>query len=131
MAARAVRFTLPGVPPVDDYKAEEASRQGLENRTTSRTRIAANRGDNAEEIVHEILREDEHFMNLRKAFWMKFGYEEDVARDLARDEVLTRMRSQVAVSEATIKEEEEEDAGTAKEKAPEKKSKKQKAKEAA
>lgn len=82
-----VRFTLPGCPPVDEAKAETANQTALMNRTSSRTRMAANRGDDAEEIALEIVREDSHFFELRKAFWMEKGYDEDYARDMARDEI--------------------------------------------
>jgi capsid protein len=102
---QAVRFTLPGCPPVDESKAEEANAKALENRTASRTRIAANRGDDAEEIVDEIIREDAYYFERRKAFWMKSGYEENVARDLVRDEILTRAKSSVAVAATEVEEE--------------------------
>lgn len=87
-----VRFTLPGCPPVDESKAETANMTALQNRTASRTRMAANRGDDAEEIAVEIVREDTHYFALRKAFWISCGYDDAMARDLARADIIDPKR---------------------------------------
>lgn len=82
-----VHFQLPGRPPVDESKAEKANTDALKNRTASRTRITADRGDDASEILEEIMREDKEYIEARKQMYVDVGVAEDEALRLAIEEV--------------------------------------------
>lgn len=84
----SVYFALPGRPPVDEFKAEQANELALTNRTASRTCIAAERGRDAEDIEDEIIREDQRFFEKRKQMWLELGFAEDQAKDFAREDVM-------------------------------------------
>jgi hypothetical protein len=84
---KAVRFMLPGRPPVDELKAENANELALRNRTTSRTRIVSERGSDAVEVDQEIMREDRNWFDLRKKFYLEIGMDDTLARDLALEDI--------------------------------------------
>lgn len=47
-------------PYVDPYRESQADKQELENKTITRTRIAARKGDDFEDVVDELAREEEY-----------------------------------------------------------------------
>jgi hypothetical protein len=80
-------FSLPGRPPVDELKAEKAIEQALKNRTTSRTRISAERGADVQDLEDEQIREDKRTIEKRTKLYTDAGFEKDLARDMAVEDV--------------------------------------------
>lgn len=96
----SVYFALPGRPPVDELKAEQANELALSNRTASRTCIAAERGRDAEDLEDEIIREDKRFFEKRKQMWTELGFEEEQAKAFAQEELLASKQKPAAPAEA-------------------------------
>ncbi|MEN6533264.1 MAG: phage portal protein [Bryobacteraceae bacterium] len=93
-----VGFQLPGRQPVDELKAEEANALAIKNRTASRGRICASVGTDADEIEREQIEEDRRYFDRRKKLYMDCGMDEEMARDLALEDM--RMSLQDKVSSA-------------------------------
>lgn len=85
--ARCVSFQLPGRPPVDELKSENANTAALRNRTASRTRICADKGDDWREIQQEQLKEDTEFLQARIKVYTDCGWDEKDAREYALEDL--------------------------------------------
>lgn len=89
----AVRFSMPGRPPVDEVKTETANEMALRNRTASRTRMTADRGADLEEIEDELIREDASYLKKREKMYADFGLDKKIAQDLALEDLRSAMFS--------------------------------------
>ena len=107
-ACMGVHFQFPGRPPVDEAKAEEANKLALTNRTACRTDIAAQRGQDAKRILEKLTEEDSDFLAMRKAMWMKHGFDQQTAELRAADELFADKSKNGAVTPGIVQEDIEE-----------------------